>query len=258
VNSAEKDFIEFCERPEIANNYVNTLESGHDTSRNHLLNELIEKHSVPHTVGTWPVSFTMIESAFAAIQGETRHERMHLKNLQTAGVVDVNPISLPDVTMDVDNEENKEDILVESTNVISSVDDSQSRNVPLVVPNPLQWFKSSRLIPNHLLSYGLDKSTTTYSYKIDNFQPLCRYDLHGVCNDVECTGQHFKNIVLSPLEVLHDIASYGGNCQLLNASMVEQAKQLQLPKDVKTLSQMIESIAQSIYNTAGGDISKVR
>lgn len=59
--------------------------------------------------------------------------------------------------------------------------------------SPLMLFKSYRLSSN----YPLKLNSATHSHKVDPFNTLCRFDLHGICNDDECPYQHSRDYQLS-------------------------------------------------------------
>eukprot|EP00469_Lotharella_globosa_P016410 CAMPEP_0167828606 /NCGR_PEP_ID=MMETSP0112_2-20121227/11546_1 /TAXON_ID=91324 /ORGANISM="Lotharella globosa, Strain CCCM811" /LENGTH=2016 /DNA_ID=CAMNT_0007731905 /DNA_START=1 /DNA_END=6051 /DNA_ORIENTATION=+ len=72
---------------------------------------------------------------------------------------------------------------------------------------PLNCFRASRLRPD--FPYALDSQT--FSHKINPFGILCRFDLHGRCNDEACTYQHIRDCILTPTELVADYASYSRN-----------------------------------------------
>jgi hypothetical protein len=76
----------------------------------------------------------------------------------------------------------------------------------LAVPyhSPLSAFSSYRLAPH----FPHPRTAVAWSNKMDPHTVLCKYDLHGTCNDDECHAQHAREYQLSAEELLHDLASY--------------------------------------------------
>eukprot|EP00727_Mastigamoeba_balamuthi_P011261 m51a1_g6758 hypothetical protein (1068) ;mRNA; f:87123-90745 len=50
-------------------------------------------------------------------------------------------------------------------------------------------------------------ASQTYSNRVDPVATLCRFDLHGKCNDDECPWLHVSDVRMAPADVLRDIAS---------------------------------------------------
>jgi hypothetical protein len=56
-------------------------------------------------------------------------------------------------------------------------------------------FKSYRYHPNYSQDVAGGFLSKTYSHQIDAEKPLCPFEsVGGICNDDNCTGQHFKDM----------------------------------------------------------------
>jgi hypothetical protein len=87
-----------------------------------------------------------------------------------------------------------------------------------VGPSPLFQFRSFRLNPLYKTKYHLKYASQTFSNKIDPDHIMCRFELHGVCNDDECKWQHKRNYTLTDKELLADLASYADDTQKENVN----------------------------------------
>jgi outer membrane biosynthesis protein TonB len=63
--------------------------------------------------------------------------------------------------------------------------------------SPLFLFRSFRLNPVFKTKYNMEVTSTTFSHKIDPENILCRYELHGICNDEECKWMHKRDYTLT-------------------------------------------------------------
>ncbi|XP_048578387.1 zinc finger C3H1 domain-containing protein isoform X2 [Nematostella vectensis] len=81
--------------------------------------------------------------------------------------------------------------------------------VPLTpYDSTLLYFKSYRLSPYFRTRSNLLLSSPSYSNKISPKVLFCKYDIQGVCNDVDCAYQHLTDYMLTETETLEDLASY--------------------------------------------------
>lgn len=62
--------------------------------------------------------------------------------------------------------------------------------------SPLRHFKSYRYHSEYLNEISRGFRSLTYSHAINPENPICRYELGGVCNDASCTSQHFRSMGL--------------------------------------------------------------
>ena len=74
--------------------------------------------------------------------------------------------------------------------------------------SPLFLFRSFRLSPLFKTKYNMDITSPTFSNKIDPENILCRYELHGVCNDEECKWMHKRDYLLNDQEMMEDLMNY--------------------------------------------------
>ncbi|KAM0712084.1 hypothetical protein Q7P37_011178 [Cladosporium fusiforme] len=74
--------------------------------------------------------------------------------------------------------------------------------------SPLRMFKDYRFHPKFPLDVQGGFKSLTYSNKIDPTEFICPNELsEGVCHDVECTDQHFRNMAVSDAELLKDLGT---------------------------------------------------
>ena len=64
----------------------------------------------------------------------------------------------------------------------------------VVINSPLRCFRAYCLSPYYT---GPLLSLSTIATKIDPTKILCRFELHGVCNDEQCPWQHLRDCTLS-------------------------------------------------------------
>ncbi|EDO26520.1 predicted protein, partial [Nematostella vectensis] len=69
-------------------------------------------------------------------------------------------------------------------------------------------FVIHRLSPYFRTRSNLLLSSPSYSNKISPKVLFCKYDIQGVCNDVDCAYQHLTDYMLTETETLEDLASY--------------------------------------------------
>lgn len=74
--------------------------------------------------------------------------------------------------------------------------------------SPLLHFRGYRLNPNFLRLHDQSLDSQTYSHKVQCRTRLCRYELHGKCNDDRCPWQHQKYYSCTEDEILMDLAAY--------------------------------------------------
>eukprot|EP01127_Copromyxa_protea_P022322 TRINITY_DN7957_c0_g1_i1.p1 TRINITY_DN7957_c0_g1~~TRINITY_DN7957_c0_g1_i1.p1 ORF type:complete len:1944 (+),score=310.39 TRINITY_DN7957_c0_g1_i1:316-5832(+) len=103
--------------------------------------------------------------------------------------------------------------------------------------SPLMMFKSYRLSPN----YPLKLNSNTHSHKIDPYNTLCRFDLHGVCNDDECPWQHLRDYQLDEKDLAFDLADY-----IAAAPAVNEKKQLTAEEKQRLLDSMGEVVLETL------------
>ncbi|KAF2264228.1 hypothetical protein CC78DRAFT_533449 [Lojkania enalia] len=64
-------------------------------------------------------------------------------------------------------------------------------------------FKSYRYHPHYSQDVAGGYLSMTYSHQIDPEKPLCRFESDGgICNDDQCEGQHFREMVISGEKIL--------------------------------------------------------
>ena len=64
--------------------------------------------------------------------------------------------------------------------------------------SPLKSFKSYRYHPQYKEEVSKGFASITYSHKIDDKKAFCQFETAGgVCNDPQCSSQHFRDIELS-------------------------------------------------------------
>jgi hypothetical protein len=77
-----------------------------------------------------------------------------------------------------------------------AVSSERSRFTPY--ESPLKMFRAYRYHPDFLKNVRHGYSSLTFINKTDPYRSLCEYEAGGgVCNDVSCQNQHFKDMVLS-------------------------------------------------------------
>lgn len=96
-------------------------------------------------------------------------------------------------------------------------------NVSVPYTSPLLCFRGYRLNPNYLKQPGHSLDSTSYAHKMHCRTHLCRYELHGMCYDDRCGGQHKKDYMCSADEILMDLALYSP--VLLNISASDSPQQ---------------------------------
>ncbi|XP_064489846.1 zinc finger C3H1 domain-containing protein-like isoform X2 [Ornithodoros turicata] len=74
--------------------------------------------------------------------------------------------------------------------------------------SPLLHFRSYRLSANFLRLSNQSLDSQTFCHKLQCRAHLCRYELHGTCNDDRCSWQHQRDYSCSDAEVLVDLALY--------------------------------------------------
>jgi hypothetical protein len=74
--------------------------------------------------------------------------------------------------------------------------------------SPLLQFRAYRLSPFFRTKEQLSLSSISSSNKIDPQRLLCRYALHGKCNDPTCYGQHQERFTMTDHELLQDLVAY--------------------------------------------------
>ena len=78
---------------------------------------------------------------------------------------------------------------------------SEEYNSPLVI------FRSYRFSP-HFQSQGKSITGPELLYDIDPSNILCRFEMHGTCNDDECPWTHFKDCTRSAKDIVELCANY--------------------------------------------------
>ncbi|KFY33917.1 hypothetical protein V494_07215 [Pseudogymnoascus sp. VKM F-4513 (FW-928)] len=77
--------------------------------------------------------------------------------------------------------------------------------------SPLKRFKAYRFHPEFTKQVPGGYKSLTYSNNIDDSKELCRFELAGgVCNDVSCEFQHFRDIVLPDELILVSLGDSSG------------------------------------------------
>ena len=80
--------------------------------------------------------------------------------------------------------------------------------------SPLLQFRAYRLSPFFSAvaagprARGRQLSSNTWSNRIEPHRIVCRYALHGVCNDPNCCWQHPVDFKLGTTELLEDVVAY--------------------------------------------------
>ncbi|XP_054918387.2 uncharacterized protein [Dermacentor andersoni] len=96
-------------------------------------------------------------------------------------------------------------------------------NVSVPYTSPLLCFRGYRLNPNYMKQPGQSLDSTSYAHKMHCRTHLCRYELNGTCYDERCGGQHKKDYMCTPDEILMDLALYSP--VLLNTSPSDSPQQ---------------------------------
>jgi len=73
--------------------------------------------------------------------------------------------------------------------------------------SPLMCFRSYRMSPNFQLQ-GKSITGPELMYDINPSNILCRFEIHGTCNDDECPWAHFRDLTRSTSEVVDLCATY--------------------------------------------------
>eukprot|EP01113_Clastostelium_recurvatum_P020445 TRINITY_DN2422_c2_g1_i4.p1 TRINITY_DN2422_c2_g1~~TRINITY_DN2422_c2_g1_i4.p1 ORF type:complete len:2065 (+),score=515.27 TRINITY_DN2422_c2_g1_i4:252-6197(+) len=115
-----------------------------------------------------------------------------------------------------------------SSAVSSSSSSSSSSSIPSY-SSPLSYFKSFRLHPSYTRVYQLKPSSLAYSNKMDPMRLLCRYEMHGECNNDKCPYIHKRQYSLSSEELLQDLATYA------------------YPQDKAKTAKVLKSLLKSIH-----------
>eukprot|EP00468_Gymnochlora_sp_CCMP2014_P002819 CAMPEP_0167750138 /NCGR_PEP_ID=MMETSP0110_2-20121227/5818_1 /TAXON_ID=629695 /ORGANISM="Gymnochlora sp., Strain CCMP2014" /LENGTH=1955 /DNA_ID=CAMNT_0007635413 /DNA_START=108 /DNA_END=5975 /DNA_ORIENTATION=- len=77
--------------------------------------------------------------------------------------------------------------------------------------HPLKFFRAYRICPE----FDMGLTSLAYSHKVDPLTPLCRFDLHGRCNDELCGFQHIRDFRMSHKELIAELATYSINPKAL-------------------------------------------
>jgi tetratricopeptide (TPR) repeat protein len=114
-------------------------------------------------------------------------------------------------------------------------EDTSLANMNVHYESPLLVFRAYRLSPN----YPLPWTSATHSSRIEPHAILCKYDLHGTCNDDECPALHARDYHLSEREILRDLLRY-----------VEAIVHSELSSSPSYVSEILHSIERDLSSSS--------
>lgn len=115
----------------------------------------------------------------------------------------------------------------------------------------LLCFRSYRLSPFYRTHARLPISSISMSNKIDPHQIMCRYELHGICNDAKCSAQHVRDVGLSKQELVEDLICYSptlAGCSPNDLRSVDRST----PDLRHELSRKLRSYSSNLIQTYSG------
>ncbi len=120
--------------------------------------------------------------------------------------------------------------------------------------SPLLHFRSYRLSPFYRTQAKLPISSPSMSHKIDPRRIMCRYELHGICNDAKCSAQHLKDIRPSKQELMENLIAYAPTLVGCSPESLQIADR-GTPELKRDLSRRICSYASTMLQTYHGKIT---
>ncbi|OBT77637.1 hypothetical protein VF21_03710 [Pseudogymnoascus sp. 05NY08] len=110
--------------------------------------------------------------------------------------------------------------------------------------SPLKRFKAYRFHPEFTKQVPGGYKSLTYSNNIDDSKELCRFELAGgVCNDVSCEFQHFRDIVLPGAWV--DVSTVQDELILVSLGDSSGYKEEDKTRFIKGLKEVLQNLRMS-------------
>jgi len=179
-----------------------------------------------------PLSFSQIESlslpSFAVKNDITD---AHSTGIGEDSVLPLAPSTEADIDMEMDVLD-IEDGVSSALEMVPRV--SQHRlelPPPAVLPSdeyksPVLSMRAYRLSQTFSTEWALDIRSPTVSNRIDPNGVLCRFELHGSCNDNECKWEHARSYLMQDADVVADLAAYTNTSISAPKSVPEDKSQL--------------------------------
>jgi len=118
--------------------------------------------------------------------------------------------------------------------------------------SPLQIFRAYRLSPHFALT-GKSRIAPEFLFSFDPKNVLCRFELHGVCNDDQCPWEHFRTSKRNTTQLVDSFVEYAKQRSSTKELSPELLKRIQVIKQ-QIGSAPIESLINNLVSILNQEI----